>query len=461
MKKPTNENMIPKWIADIFKTKKEKRSEQEQLDLDRYVADLRMNNPEKYEKLQSILKHIDPDTGHLPTGLNTAGSLDENIYDDIKATNPPFKEWTYDRTGKNYLAKGRNKEEAAIYVKLRYPEVGDIDLEKMEGGKNNISVTDKYVMSIYTKEPMSEMKDKLRKIVKELVADMPPTEKVSTMPGQDIKDQMISAVSATNDPNILKQLSIVFGGAGFKDSDNLGEMKRKLVPLMSKAGASQYLKLAQKFAVENGEIVLKSGKQDVAFMKETLMKKIREAFDMSMRTVNPKFVYHVQVKKNGDIVTTYNGVGGDKANQLVNAKQRGLVSADSIRNILGSNSEVEDGTYTVLVSTDSQNNRGTIKLDKADSPFIQDKGTKVNENKMKVTQLKQIIREEIQKMMKENDLDNLDLSPREKREFPGRKANLIKRNPQFAKLSDQEILDMIRDHDREYELMTREMPDEF
>jgi len=169
----------------------------------------------------------------------------------------------------------------------------------------------------------------------------------------------------------------------------------------------------------------------------------------------------VQVKKNGDIVTTYNGVGGDKANQLVNAKQRGLVSADSIRNILGSNSEVEDGTYTVLVSTDSQNNRGTIKLDKADSPFIQDKGTKVNENKMKVTQLKQIIREEIQKMMKENDLDNLDLSPREKREFPGRKANLIKRNPQFAKLSDQEILDMIRDHDREYELMTREMPDEF
>jgi hypothetical protein len=82
-------------------------------------------------------------------------------------------------------------------------------------------------------------------------------------------------------------------------------------------------------------------------------------------------------------------------------------------------------------------------------------------NKMKVTQLKQIIREEIQKVMKENDLDSLDLSPREKREFPERKANLIKRNPQFAKLSDQEILDMIRDHDREYELMTREMPDEF
>ena len=122
----------------------------------------------------------------------------------------------------------------------------------------------------YQPEDMTE--DRLKKIVKELMADLPPTEKVSAMPGQDIKDQMISAVGKTNDPQVLTQLSITFGGAGFKSSDNLGEMKRKLVPFMSKAGASEYLKLAQKFAVENGEIVMKSVKQDVAFIKENKMK---------------------------------------------------------------------------------------------------------------------------------------------------------------------------------------------
>lgn len=350
MSKPTNENMIPKWIADLFKTKKEKRSEQEQLDLDRYVADLRMNDPDKYERLQSILKHIDPDTGQLPTGLNTAGSMDESIASDL--IDAGFKTWEYtDESGRSLYPKGRNEKEAALWLRLKHKIKVDPSQIKL-ADRSGLGYADDTTIAIYNQkyEPMDE--SRLRKIVKELMADLPPTEKVSAMPGQDIKDQMISAVSATNDPNILRQLSTVFGGAGFKSSDNLGEMKRKLVPLMSKAGAGQYLKLSQKFAVENGEIVLKSGKQDVMF-------------------------------------------------------------------------------------------------------------TNIKENKMKVTQLKQIIREEIQKVMKENDLDSLDLSPREKREFPERKANLIKRNPQFAKLSDQEILDMIRDHDREYELMTREMPDEF
>ena len=243
MKKPTNENLIPKWIADIFKTKKEKRSEQEQLDLDRYVADLRMRDPRKHEKLQSILKHIDPDTGHLPTGLNTAGSMDENVHDMVRRG---FKTWTYTHpeTGKEYMVKGASLKDIKDYLKDRY----DVEVS-------------------------------------------------SVLPSQLSKES-------------------------------------------------------------------------------------------SLGDANP-----------------------------------------TIRAIYNKNYQ----------------------------PISENKKS----NKMKVTQLKQIIREEIQKVMKENDLDNLDLSPREKREFPGRKANLIKRNPQFAKLSDQEILDMIRDHDREYELQSRETRDEF
>lgn len=203
-------------------------------------------------------------------------SINENVHDMVRRG---FKTWTYTHpgTGKKYTVKGKTLEDIKDYLKDKHDvEVSSVLLKDLSN-QSGLGDANKVIRAIYNKNysPMNEMKDKLRKIVKELMAaDMPPTEKVSAMPGQDIKDEMISAVSATNDPNILRQLSTVFGGAGFEGSDNLGEMKRKLVPLMSKAGAGQYLKLSQKFAVENGEIVLKSGKEDVMYsnVKENKMK---------------------------------------------------------------------------------------------------------------------------------------------------------------------------------------------
>lgn len=335
MKTTTNENMIPKWIADIFKTKREKRSEQDQVDLDRYVADLRFTDPEKYERLQGILKHVDPDTGHLPTGLNT-GNLDESVFDDIKVAG--FKTWRYmSPTGEVFYGKGRDAGEAARYLRLKY-KLKDVDVSQIVDTEKGVGYIDDTVVSIYNRdyEPMDEMKNRLKNIVKELMADLPPTEKVSAMPGQDIKDQMIAAVSATNDPKVLMQLAIKFGGAGFKESDNLGEMKRKLTPFMSKAGASEYLKLAQSFAVENGQIVSKSDKQDIMF-------------------------------------------------------------------------------------------------------------TNIKENKMKVNQLRQIIREEIAKVLKEN---TLGLSPDGEMLFNKWKAVKLKYNPELAAMSDEELLAMMREFER-------------
>lgn len=156
MKRATNENMVPKWIADIFKTKKEKRSEQDQADLDRYVADLRFTDPDKYERLQSILKHVDPDTGHLPTGLNT-GNIDESVFDDIKASPNKFTNWEYKdpkdpSLGRRIVSKGRNANEAALYVKMRYPEYPNLNPQYFEDTGVRVSLIDRYVEAIYNGE---------------------------------------------------------------------------------------------------------------------------------------------------------------------------------------------------------------------------------------------------------------------------------------------------------------------
>jgi hypothetical protein len=271
MKKPTNENLIPEWIADLFRSKN--RSKQEQLKLDRYVADLRMRDPRKHEKLQSILKHIDPDTGHLPTGLNTAGSMDENIASDLISAG--FKTWEYtDENGRSFYPKGRNEKEAALWLRLRHKMKVDPSQIKL-ADRSGLGYADDTTIDIYNQkyQPDDVMENRLRKIVKELMADMPPMEKVTTLPGEDIKDQMVSALASTNDPKVLMQLAIQFGGAGFKSSDNIGMMKKKLIPLMKNAGASEYLKLSRSFGVENGEIVSK-GKEDVMYsnVKENKMK---------------------------------------------------------------------------------------------------------------------------------------------------------------------------------------------
>lgn len=156
MKRATNENTIPKWVADIFKTKKEKRSEQDQLDLDRYVADLRFTDPERYERLQAILSTVDPDTGRIPAGLNT-GNVDESVLDDIKASPNKFTNWEYKdpkdpSLGRRLVSKGRNAKEAALYVKMRYPEYPNLNPQYFEDTGVRVSLIDRYVEAIYNGE---------------------------------------------------------------------------------------------------------------------------------------------------------------------------------------------------------------------------------------------------------------------------------------------------------------------
>ena len=163
--------MIPKWIADIFKTEKEKRSEQDQLDLDRYVADTRFTDPEKYERLQHILKHTDPDTGHLPTGLNT-GNIDESVFDDIKASKIKFTNWEYKdpknpAIGRRILAKGRSPQEAALYVTMRYPQLSGINPRYFEDTGKVVSLIDDYIVAIYNGETEAPEKGETPYFMKE------------------------------------------------------------------------------------------------------------------------------------------------------------------------------------------------------------------------------------------------------------------------------------------------------
>lgn len=68
-----------------------------------------------------------------------------------------------------------------------------------------------------------------------------------------------------------------------------------------------------------------------------------------------------------------------------------------------------------------------------------------NKNKMKVNQLRQIIREEIEKAMKENALG---LSPEGEILFNKWKAVKLKYNPELAAMSDEELLAMMREFER-------------
>jgi hypothetical protein len=340
-------------------------------------------------------------------------SVNENIYDDIKATNPPFKQWTYDET---YPAKGRTKEEAAIYVRMKYPEVGEIDLEKMQGGINNISYTDNYVMSIYSKEPVSEMKDKLRKIVKELMADMPPMDKVPTeMPAMAPVEQMKAQLNTMTLDQLYtlgKQISSNFRGfnpsfVGMDEKQTEDALRKEIKRFMDK---NQNI-VKRMFNFDGNTITLKAVGlyRENKMNKKDLIKMIREeisSMNTVMRLVNPEHTYIVKIQKNGERITTYPGVSGEDAKRLMNTRENFMISADSILRILGEDPIVreEGGTYTAHVETDPvETNKGNaITLEKADSPFIQDRGTKVNENKMKVNTLKEIIREEIKNVMNEN-----------------------------------------------------------
>lgn len=431
----TNENMIPKWVADLFKTKKEKRSEKEHEALLRW-ADENNLSPERAKAMAAVLAKVDPDTGRIPTGVNT-GNIDESLVS--KINDDGYKTWKYtDSNGKEYRAYGKNENGAKDYLTLRY-ELKDVDTSKIELTRRGVGYVDPYLEAIYkgttdtivkkelplfTAENRSIMRvNQLREIVKELMAaDMPPTEKVSAMPGQDVKDQMIAAVSSTNDPKVLMQLAIKFGGAGFKESDNLGEMKRKLTPYMSKAGASEYLKLAQLFAVENGQIVMKGGKQDIMFTnaKETKMNK-KDLMEM-IREVIAEEAGMVQVVLPGEgviaSVTPEQKVELDgKAFRKEELKAFGI-DHEAIR---------DDAWYQL--SGDKSLLLKAILDYIPDNPYSHKKVTE-NKTKMKVNQLRQIIREEISKVLNESKPNNRigwDKGFQTSIEFNEDLANLLKR----------------------------------
>jgi hypothetical protein len=201
MKNPTNENLIPKWIADLFRTKN--RSKQEQLKLDRYVADLRMRDPRKHEKLQSILKHIDPDTGHLPTGLNTAGSIDENVHDMVRRG---FKTWTYTHpeTGKEYMVKGASLKDIKDYLKdMHDVEVSSV-LPSQLSKESSLGDANPTIRAIYNKnyQPISENK-KSNKMKVNVLKQIIREEIASVMNENSDSSEFVAAVAA------LKNLSMI------------------------------------------------------------------------------------------------------------------------------------------------------------------------------------------------------------------------------------------------------------
>ena len=87
------------------------------------LQDLYYTDKDKYNKIkQYYMDQVDSGRQSIDIEMvlqafdEIEKPIEENVFDDIKATNPPFKEWTYVL---QYPAKGRTKEEAAIYLRLK------------------------------------------------------------------------------------------------------------------------------------------------------------------------------------------------------------------------------------------------------------------------------------------------------------------------------------------------------
>ena len=186
----TNENLmnLANKVERFFKPKDKNIKFKEDL------QDLYYTNRPQYDKVkkyymdqvdagrQSIdIEDVMNAFEEIERGLNEATSEeDKAVFDAIKTAG--FKSWDYEdpESGEVFYAKGRDAGEAARYLRYKY-KLEKIDVSKITPTGLGAGITDNALLAIYTNKDIyemtgdkSKMKNRLKGIVKELMADMPP-----------------------------------------------------------------------------------------------------------------------------------------------------------------------------------------------------------------------------------------------------------------------------------------------
>jgi len=136
---------LPLEIKKLFMSGDEKKKLKASRELEQWAKSNNMS-PERAKAMAAVLAKVDPDTGRIPTGANT-GNIDESDFDAIKASPNKFTKWEYDdqknpSLARKIISKGRNANEAALYVAMRYPEYPNLNPQYLKDTGVVISVID-------------------------------------------------------------------------------------------------------------------------------------------------------------------------------------------------------------------------------------------------------------------------------------------------------------------------------
>lgn len=316
--------------------------------------------------------------------------LNESVFEDIKVAG--FKTWQYtDPSGEVFYGKGRDVGEAARYLRLKY-KFKDIDISQIVNTEKGVGYIDDTVVSIYNRdyEPMDEMKNKLRNIVKELMADLPPipTHKTTEVPAVAAMDQMMAQVNNMTLDQLYtlgKQISSNFPGfnpsfKGLSPEETEEKLRLEIKRFMDKNKSI----VPKVFNFDGNTITLKAMQfKEERMNKKDLMEIIREVIAEEAGKVD------VVLPGEGVIAS----VTPEQKDQL---NGKGFTKKEL--KAFGIDHEAIRDDIRYKVSGDKSLQLTSILNYIPDNPYSH---KKVTENKMKVNQLRQIIREEISKVLNE------------------------------------------------------------
>lgn len=229
---------LPLGIQKLFMSRDEKEKLRTSQELEQWAKNNNLS-PDRAKAMAAVLAKVDPDTGRIPTGVNT-GNVDESKFDDIKASPDKFTNWEYKdpknlSLARRIVSKGRNANEAALYVAMRYPEYPDLNPQYLKDTGVVVSVIDKFVEAIYdgkTEAPergetpyfMKETKNKtkmnkkdLMEMIREVIAqEMDKVNMASIVLGTPGNWRTIASLTPDEFVNI-KDERIQYSGKQLKD----------------------------------------------------------------------------------------------------------------------------------------------------------------------------------------------------------------------------------------------------
>ncbi len=178
----------------------------------------------------------------IERGLNEATSEeDRKVFDAIKTAG--FKSWEYDGdpSGEVFYAKGRDVGEAARYLRYKH-KLQKIDLSKITPTGLGAGITDNALVAIYTNKDIyemtgdkSKMKNKLKSIVKELMAPMPPPPMYAPIKSTDASPIVKAIENGQLDLRQITNISTYLSKrTAFQPSVKDGELGAAIVDFLNK-----------------------------------------------------------------------------------------------------------------------------------------------------------------------------------------------------------------------------------